>query len=255
LCVTERFKKQIEVALFVVFLSVLPLAAFVLVGPPFQGSQGPSEQQDPYWWPESRTISSIFLRFTSGRKTEPTFVYLYVNQENRMGGLWGVIGAMRTIDWLNFSEAQLNATHWRTQSRTPWGLRQADYTVRSENGSLELVVDTSYELNQTMDVLDWYWEQINHNGTDLNARLAFGLQDGSTVRMAWNVTTIPNVVWLWMKYREWTSAKERTIIFVLCQPCTILLQREHGNDVAPRMNVRNGSFRTVVRFDARCPVT
>jgi hypothetical protein len=35
-------------------------------------------------------------------------------------------------------------------------LRQTDYHVCNESGSLVLVVDTWYELNQTMDVLDWY---------------------------------------------------------------------------------------------------
>jgi len=162
---------------------------------------------------------------------------------------------LRTIDWRNFSEAQVNATHWRTESNTPWGMRQADYYVRSENGSLILIVDTSYELNQTMDVLDWYWEQINYNGLDQNARVVVGLQNGTIARMAWNVSSIPNVTWVWMKYREWVTGDERTITFVLCQPCTVLLQREHGNDVAPKVSVRTGSFQTLVRFDAQCPTT
>jgi hypothetical protein len=176
-----------------------------------------------------------------------------VDDETRFGGFWGVVGGLRTIDCRNFSQAQLNATHWRSQSRTPWGLRQVDFHVCSEHDSLVLVVNTSYQLNQTMNVLDWYWEQINYYGVDQNARVVVGLQNNTTRRMAWNVTSIPDVTWLWMKYREWVSGQERTVTFILCQPCTILLQREHGNDVAPQIRVQNGSFQTLVRFDAQCP--
>lgn len=239
--------------LFLPLLIALPLGALFLHRLRLSMLPAPNEEDDPYWWPESRRITSIFLRFTGGLKAEPTFVYVYVDNETRMGGLWGVVGSLRTIDWRNCSEVQVNATHWRTQSNTPWGLRQADYYVCRETASLVLLVETSYALNQTLDVLDWYWEQINYYGVDPDARVVVGLQNGTRCRMLWNVTSILNVMWLWMKYTEWLTKKERTVTFVLCQPCTVLLQQEHGNDVAPRIRVQTGAFRTLLRFDARCP--
>jgi hypothetical protein len=253
----RQHKREIGAALLFVLLVVLPLAVVLLQRPQLQTPQEPNEENDAYWWPQSRTVRSLFLRFSAPQKArkEPTFVYVYVDHENRFGGFWGLVGGLRTIDWQNFSEAQLNATHWRTQSRTPWGLRQVDFHVCSEHGSLVLLVNTSYQLNQTMDVLDWYWEQINYYGVDQNARVVVGLQNNTTCRMAWNVTSIPDVTWLWMKYREWVGGQERTVSFMLCQPCTIFLQREHGNDVAPQIRVQNGSFQTIVRFDAQCPET
>jgi len=166
-----------------------------------------------------------------------------------MGGLWGVIGTLRTINCWNYIENIVNQSHWFNRSHTPWGTRQADFYVH--NGTLELI--TKYALNQTMPVLDWYWEQCNCWGVDKNARLVFGLCDNAVTEMKWRITNVPYVRWVWMKYTEWMTGKMRTVLFIFSQTCTISLREEHGNDITPMISVKTGAFQTLIRFDVSCP--
>jgi hypothetical protein len=85
----RRHKKEIGAVLLFPLLVVLPLAALLLQRLQVQTPQEPSEEQDPYYWPRSERISSIFLRSTGASKSEPTFVWVHVKDECRMGGLWG----------------------------------------------------------------------------------------------------------------------------------------------------------------------
>ena len=218
--------------------------------PPLQALHW-SPPGNPRAWQE-QAVTSINLRFSGvpGAPCEPSFVYIDVNNRTRMGGLWGVVGPLRTIQCWRYVEGQVNQTHWVCQSYTPWGPRQADFYV--QNDSLLLV--TRYQLNQSMPVLDWYWEQCNAYGVDQNACVVVGRSDGCDTTVRWHVANIPYVMWIWMRYREWMTGELHAILFTLDYECTVLLREDHGNDVAPLVSVATGVFRTRIQFDVRCPV-
>jgi len=209
---------------------------------------------NPNAWDEtSHPINDLSLQFST---LEPSFVYLMINNRTRMGGLWGVVGTYRTIGG-QIPPPPRSATpgspagskHLIAHSYIPYGTRIADFLVQNRT----LILTTTYNLNQTMPVLDWYWEQCYCWGVDPNARLVFGLSDGSRIDIKWTMRTVPYVQWIWLKYTEWMTGALRTVLFTLSHESTVLLKEDHGNDIAPLMHTANGTFQTVIQFDVSCP--
>ncbi|MFX1563430.1 MAG: hypothetical protein ACFFDP_09000 [Promethearchaeota archaeon] len=202
----------------------------------------------------------IFLSFSdwTGETSEPSFVFVTVDGENRRGGLWGIVDGVRTIDCgyrnndpriLDWWEAQLNETHWRAITYLDVGTRTANFYV--EDRTLLLV--TEYNLTGTVDIVDWYWEQCNGSGVDYSAEIVVGFTNGSSQHLSWQVTDVPDVLWVWLEYIEWMTGKLRTVLFNASVPATALFRENHGNDIAFMRSGDVCQFKVRIEFDVSAP--
>lgn len=228
----------------------------------------PATDDDPYeppienWTPRSVGVDLCFSG-VPGSPAEPSFVYVYVNGENRMGGLWSIVDGVRSIDkgyltpWnpriLRWWEQQLNATHWRTVTWLDIGTRQADFYACNDT----LLLQTTYNLTCEVSIVDWYWEQCYQPSVDARATFLARYTNGTVGSvMDWRTGNITDVLCFWLQYREWMTGKLRSVRFTLDAASTISLREDHGNDVAAEHRSQCVSYTTRIEFDTAgvlCP--
>jgi hypothetical protein len=207
------------------------------------------------WMPRPVGVDLCFSG-VPGSPAEPSFVYVYVNGENRMGGLWGIVDSVRTIDrgyltpWnpriLHWWESQLNATHWRATTWLDIGTRQVDFYACNDT----LLLQTTYNLTCEVSIVDWYWEQCYQPGVDASAVFLAGYANGTVESVTnWRTGNITDALWFWLQYREWMTGKLRAVRFTLDAASTICLREDHGNDVAAEHRGQCVSYTTRIEFD------
>jgi hypothetical protein len=192
---------------------------------------------------------------------EPSFVNVWVNGTNRMGGLWGIVDGVRTIDFgcawavrdprlLSHSESTISCTHWRVSTTLDVGSRAVDFYADRN----VLTLKSSYCLNRSAVVTDFYWEMINVNGVDPNATVVIGYADGRVQQRTWGTGDYDGVVWVWMRFREWMLPQlMRQMLFIAREPVALQLREAHGNDILFTRVHSNASFTTEIHFDVPAP--